>query len=481
VSEQYFIADPHPIKVERFDEEGEKIIYGMEVFAPGIYRGTAFTPEDIKKIAENYAILKNQVGLEVPLKVNHTDDANAIVGWVTNVYEMNGKLYADAVITEPEAFEKIKRGTWKKVSCEIYMDFVDEETKTSYGKALRAIAIVAHPQVKKVRGLGGARFFAEKISNGKEVIVMALKDAMSLAFGWLSERFKSLAEETGKLEIEEFGAVRHRMEYALDDSDPWDAQEAEVRLRQWASSDGSGAKETIDWSKYREGFAWYDENDPENFGSYKLPHHDIVNGRFSVVWRGVVAAMAALRGARGGVNIPAEDKQAVYNHLRRHYEEFGKEAPEFSELIESQEKGDDEEVKEWQEKVKTLEEENAQLKEKLEEWSKRIAELEEELQKRLAEEKEKRIWALVNSYIEKGKLLPAEKDAWAEYLLSLSDEEMEKAIKLIEVRPSLDLFEEKSKTMSPEEAEEKVNEKLAERMVSYVLPKKPAVLEENKK
>jgi len=475
MNEQFFISDPYQVKIERFGEgEEEKFnIYGMEVFAPGVYRGTAFTPEDVKKIAENFAILKNQVGLEVPLKVNHTDDANAIVGWVTNVYEKDGKLYADAVITEPEAFEKIKRGTWKKVSCEIYMDFVDEETKTSYGKALRAIAIVAHPQVKKVGGLGVARFF-EKISNGKEVIVMALKDAMSLAFGWLSEHFKKLAEETEKMEIEEFGAVRHSMEYALDDSSSWDAQEAEIRLRKWASSDGSGAKETIDWSKYREGFAWYDDENPEDFGSYKLPHHDIVNGRFSVVWRGVVAAMAALEGARGGVDIPEADKQAVYNHLRRHYEEFGKEAPEFSELIENQEKGDDEEVKEWQEKVKSLEEENAQLKE-------RIAELEKELQKKLAEEKERRVWSLVNSYIEKGKLLPAEKDAWAEYLLSLSDEEMEKAIKLIEVRPAHDLFEEKSKTMSPEEAEEKVNEELAERMKSYVIPKKPAVLEENKK
>jgi len=58
---------------------------------------------------------------------------------------------------------------------------------------------------------------------------------------------------------------------------------------------------------------------------------------------------------------------------------------------------------------------------------------------------------------------------------------MEKAIKLIEARPAHDLFEEKSKTMSPEEAEEKVNEELAERMASYVTPKKPAVLEENKK
>jgi len=475
MKEEFFIADPHLLKIERFGEgEEEKFnIYGMEVFAPGVYRGTSFTPDDVKKIAENFPLLKEKFGLDVNVKVNHTDDANAIIGWVMNVYEKEGKLYADAVITEPEAFEKIKRGTWKKVSCEIYMDFIDEETNTSYGKALRAIAIVAHPQVKKVKGLEVARFF-EKISNGKEVIVMALKEAMSSAFGWLSERFKSLAEESEKLEVEKFGAVRHTMEYALDDSDPWDAQKAEASLRKWASSDGSGAKETIDWAKYREGFAWYDDTNPQDFGSYKLPHHefDTKTGKFEVVWRGVVAAMAALKGARGGVDIPAGDREAVYNHLRRHYEEFEREAPELSEPIYKE--GDDVEVKELQEKVKTLEEENAQLKE-------RIAELEKELQKKLAEEKEKRIWAIVNSYIEKGKLLPAEKDAWAEYLLSLSDEEMEKAIKLIEARPAHDLFEEKSKTMSPEKAEEKVNEELAERMASYVIPKKPAVLEENKK
>jgi flagellar motility protein MotE (MotC chaperone) len=368
------------------------------------------------------------------------------------------------------------------------MDFVDEETNTSYGKALRAIAIVAHPQVKKVKGLEVARFF-EKISNGKEVIVMAFKEAMSSAFGWLSERFKSLAEESEKLEVEKFGAVRHSLDYDKSE-ESWDADAAETRLRKWASSDGSGAKETIDWAKYREGFAWFDENDPENFGAYKLPHHDIVNGRFSVVWRGVAAAMAALKGARGGVDIPAGDREAVYNHLRRHYEEFEREAPELSEPIYKE--GDDVEVKELQEKVKTLEEELAKRDERIAELEKELqekvkpleeenAQLKEELQKKYAEEKEKRIWAIVNSAIEKGKLLPAEKDAWAEYLLSLSDEELEKAIKLIEVRPAHDLFEEKSKMMSPEEAEEKVNEELGERMASYVTPKKPAVLEENKK
>ncbi|MGB9877337.1 MAG: hypothetical protein ACPLPS_06175, partial [bacterium] len=140
-------------------------------------------------------------------------------------------------------------------------------------------------------------------------------------------------------------------------------------------------------------------------------------------------------------------------------------------LMETAEGGDETMVKELEEKLKSLEEENAQLKEK-------IAQLEEELQKRKEEEKHKRVWAIIHGAIEEGKLLPAEKEAWAEYLLSLSDEELEKAIKLIEKRPAHNLFEEKSKSLSPEEADEKMTEELAERMAKYIAPHKPAVLEE---
>lgn len=119
-----------------------------------------------------------------------------------------------------------------------------------------------------------------------------------------------------------------------DENRSWDRDRAVASLRRWASKDGSGDKDMIEWSKYRRGFAWYDENDPENFGSYKLPHHEVIDGEFVVVWRGVAAAMAALMGAHGGVDIPSEDRRVVYNHLAKHYEQFDKEPPSFEKLEE---------------------------------------------------------------------------------------------------------------------------------------------------
>jgi len=77
-------------------------------------------------------------------------------------------------------------------------------------------------------------------------------------------------------------------------------------------------------------FAWAPEMPPERYTDLKLPHHRPQDGK--VVWRGVVAAMAALMGARGGVDIPAADRRRVYEHLARHYRQFDREPPEFKEV-----------------------------------------------------------------------------------------------------------------------------------------------------
>jgi signal peptide peptidase SppA len=142
-------------------------------------------------------------------------------------------------------------------------------------------------------------------------------------------------EDDGELRIlpAEFhvGAVPYSPSSGKDESGSWDGGAARDRLAKWASSDGSGDKDKMDWAKYQQGFAWYDAENADQFGSYKLPHHDIQGGKLVVVWGGVTAAMSALLGGRGGTNIPSGDRRAVYNHLAKHYKQFDKEPPDYHE------------------------------------------------------------------------------------------------------------------------------------------------------
>jgi HK97 family phage prohead protease len=83
-------------------------------------------------------------------------------------------------------------------------------------------------------------------------------------------------------------------------------------------------------------FAWSQNWPPEAFGDLKLPHHvPSADGVGKAVWRGVSAAMAALMGARGGVDIPDSDRQGVYNHLVQHYKEMDKIPPDYKSVDEA--------------------------------------------------------------------------------------------------------------------------------------------------
>jgi len=123
------------------------------------------------------------------------------------------------------------------------------------------------------------------------------------------------------------GAVASHETPKADEGKEWEGDAAVQRILKWA---GGPDKENVDWEKFRQGFGWYDEEAADNITSYKLPHHDVIDGELRVVWNGVRAAMAALMGARGGVDIPSDDWDGVYNHLARHYEQFDKEPPEKS-------------------------------------------------------------------------------------------------------------------------------------------------------
>ena len=76
--------------------------------------------------------------------------------------------------------------------------------------------------------------------------------------------------------------------------------------------------------------AWYDAENTDVKQSYKLPHH--LQADKNTVWRAVMAAMAALFGARGGVDIPEADRKGVYEHLAGHYADFNKTPPDLKSI-----------------------------------------------------------------------------------------------------------------------------------------------------
>ena len=111
------------------------------------------------------------------------------------------------------------------------------------------------------------------------------------------------------------------------------------RERDW-DWDGTNKMDRIirerGWDGVALAHAWHDpQEDPEHDppqekGAYKLPHHELIDGELRVVWRGVVAAMTVVNGARGGVDIPDADRRRVYDHLAQHYAEFDEEPPDYA-------------------------------------------------------------------------------------------------------------------------------------------------------
>jgi hypothetical protein len=111
-------------------------------------------------------------------------------------------------------------------------------------------------------------------------------------------------------------------DFPLADRDrDWDGDAAEKRVRKWADAEDEPNE------KYRDAHVWYDNENRDNFGAYKLLIADVINGRLSAVPRAVMAAGAVLQGSRGGVDIPKQDIDRVKSHLAKYYAKMHDTAP----------------------------------------------------------------------------------------------------------------------------------------------------------
>ena len=117
-------------------------------------------------------------------------------------------------------------------------------------------------------------------------------------------------------------AVTAFQDLPLADRDrTWDGDAADKRVRAWAD-----AEDEPD-ARYRDAHVWYDADDKDQFGAYKLLIADVIDGRLRAVPRAIIAAGGVMQGARGGVDLPRKDIDRVKSHLAKYYAKMGDTPP----------------------------------------------------------------------------------------------------------------------------------------------------------
>ena len=139
----------------------------------------------------------------------------------------------------------------------------------------------------------------------------------------VSPVMRGAGENTATLAVKEDKTATDFADLPLFDRNyRWDSGAALGRVRKWASRDGSGEKDSMDWPKYKKAFFWYDPNDDSNFSGFKLPFADITDGELRAVPRGIFAVAGVMQGARGGVQISPIDQDHVKDTVDRYYEKM---------------------------------------------------------------------------------------------------------------------------------------------------------------
>ena len=111
-------------------------------------------------------------------------------------------------------------------------------------------------------------------------------------------------------------------DFDLADADrDWDGDAADKRVRKWADAEDEPNQ------KYRDTHVWYDADKKDNFTAYKLLVADVVDGKLVAVPHGVMAAGNVMVGGRGGVDLPARDRDRVMSHLAKYYAKMDDTAP----------------------------------------------------------------------------------------------------------------------------------------------------------
>lgn len=104
----------------------------------------------------------------------------------------------------------------------------------------------------------------------------------------------------------------------------WSGSDAAGRVADWAGINSPDAT-AADWAKYGQAFLYQDPDaNPQTKGAYKLGVADVVDGKLTLIPRGVYAVAAVLNGSRGGTSIPQDAQDRLKSTVTSLYNKIAK-------------------------------------------------------------------------------------------------------------------------------------------------------------
>lgn len=297
-----------------FNEPSNPLGGFIEYVAPGAFRRTLKEGADVRALLNhdpNYVLGRNKAGT---LKLEEDDKGLRV------------EIDPPDTTWARDLMESLKRGDINQMSFGFRVR--EDKWEKRDGKTVRTlldvdlfdVSVVTYPAYPATTvGVRNHDLFAVPFANHPQLLV--IPEQFARMSGPLAVGFPVVVRTSGDGNERRAVPSDISRELAAPDT-PWSKPSlSDFTNRAW---DELSDEDKITIARH---FAWAPKLPPDNFSDLKLPHHRPSDGR--VVWRGVVAAMAALLGARGGVDIPASERRAVYDHLASHYRQFDKEPPDF--------------------------------------------------------------------------------------------------------------------------------------------------------
>lgn len=136
-------------------------------------------------------------------------------------------------------------------------------------------------------------------------------DGKFLSF--LNELAKTLKEDNNSIEMKDYPL--------MDESTEWDKTKSIKQLKEFFNSKEKPTAE------YKEGFMFVDGTENDIYSAFKMPYVYVDNKGLKAVPKAIYAIAASLSGARGGLDIPTDDKEKIKEQVNRYYKKLGKDLP----------------------------------------------------------------------------------------------------------------------------------------------------------